>query len=788
MSKILHFEQGGGPPQRAEEYVAPITASTPGAIAYTDYRGKNGDQPYTAYRMPTAADRSAAITQGILSSLDPAFKARLDAGQIYTNYGTMEEAAPHGGTRTVSSDTIKSFIAPGPNDTTIVYDTTGQEIDRFQNQHFGGGFLDSVVGGIGNVVGGLSSAATNILEPVSDTVQHISDVASNDPNAKMAIAIGLALAMPGIGQALGQSMMSAGLITSAAEASAAVLAAGGSTAAATAAAASATAFATAVGTAAATAGSQIAQGKPLDQAIGGAVTSLIGSQFISPAIASEVKSVISNPAIASTVTNMGTNIATGILQGKSEDQIAKSTIATAIAGAGAYAGAQAGNVVRSSIDDPDYAKIFSDASAAGARAAITGKDPFREAMLAGASSAARPAWDAFGNLISEAGSNIDFSGIKDALQPVSDVATQILSPLEQPIKDIAQAGADKATEIFQPVEQGIKDLASNLPSVDLPSVDLPDVNLGNLKLPNINLPKTTTPATTTQVGGLPSTTSTTPTFSWLDSTPQMLTAAAVQKDPTKLAELKQLYKSMTPYDQGPLSAYDNQEEQASTGGSIGGYATGGTAGDSWQSFVDSIAPKFSKSPTMLEAAPAVQQTPRLGSPKHLRSGLTGAPSAMGMAQRGLPNKYAEAAPAGHKPEFITGVTGYYAQGGGTGQSDDISAMLHDGDYVIDADAVSALGDGSSKAGAEALAKFQARFPHKDDGPSQGRPVAAKIADGEYVFPAAFVTALGEGDNKRGAKLLDAMRKELRLHKRSAPTSKIPPKAESPLDYLMMAKG
>ena len=157
-----------------------------------------------------------------------------------------------------------------------------------------------------------------------------------------------------------------------------------------------------------------------------------------------------------------------------------------------------------------------------------------------------------------------------------------------------------------------------------------------------------------------------------------------------------------------------------------------------------------------------------------------------LAKGGLPTKYAEAAPKGHKPEFITGLTGYYAQGDGTGQSDDIPAMLHDGDYVIDADAVAALGDGSSKAGAEALAEFQKKVPHSMS--SGGQAVPAKIADGEYVFPEAFVTAIGGGDNKQGAKRLDAMREELRAHKRSAPTSKIPPKAKSPLDYLRMAKG
>jgi len=155
------------------------------------------------------------------------------------------------------------------------------------------------------------------------------------------------------------------------------------------------------------------------------------------------------------------------------------------------------------------------------------------------------------------------------------------------------------------------------------------------------------------------------------------------------------------------------------------------------------------------------------------------------AEGGL-SKYKEAAPKGHNPEFITGVTGYYAGGRGTGQSDDIPAMLHDGDYVIDADAVAAFGDGSSKAGNEALMRFMHQIPHNRG--VEGEPVPAKIADGEVVLPASFVTAIGHGDNKRGAKMLDAMREELREHKRSAPTSKIPPKAKSPLDYLKMAKG
>ena len=86
----------------------------------------------------------------------------------------------------------------------------------------------------------------------------------------------------------------------------------------------------------------------------------------------------------------------------------------------------------------------------------------------------------------------------------------------------------------------------------------------------------------------------------------------------------------------------------------------------------------------------------------------------------------------HIPEFITGATGHYVKGKGDGQSDDIPAMLADGEYVFDADTVAALGNGSSKA---------------------------------------------------GALQLDKMRKAIRKHKRGASIDKIPPKAKSPLEYL-----
>lgn len=264
-------------------------------------------------------------------------------------------------------------------------------------------------------------------------------------------------------------------------------------------------------------------------------------------------------------------------------------------------------------------------------------------------------------------------------------------------------------------------------------------------------------------------------------------------------ELKQLYDSLDPRlaEQlrlrgiAPQVAASNTVDPLLTttklvadGGSINSYAGGSTVTDSYDPSV--FNPTITKAnPNMLPAAPVVTMPSRLGALKHLYAGLGS--KQPHLAAGGLPSKYTDAAPKGHNPEFITGLTGYYAQGKGTGQSDDIPAMLHDGDYVADADLVAALGDGSSKAGAEALEKFRRQIPHQQSAEG-GQVVPAKIADGEYVFPASFVTAIGKGDNKAGAKLLDAMREEIRAHKRSAPTSKIPPKAKSPLDYLKMVKG
>lgn len=74
-----------------------------------------------------------------------------------------------------------------------------------------------------------------------------------------------------------------------------------------------------------------------------------------------------------------------------------------------------------------------------------------------------------------------------------------------------------------------------------------------------------------------------------------------------------------------------------------------------------------------------------------------------------------------------------------------------------------------------------------EGGGQDDLVEARLSPGEYVFDADVVSALGDGDNTRGAEILDAWREELREHKRSAPSSSIPPRAKAPEAYLSNVK-
>jgi hypothetical protein len=72
---------------------------------------------------------------------------------------------------------------------------------------------------------------------------------------------------------------------------------------------------------------------------------------------------------------------------------------------------------------------------------------------------------------------------------------------------------------------------------------------------------------------------------------------------------------------------------------------------------------------------------------------------------------------------------------------------------------------------------------RGQGDGQADKIPAMLSDGEYVMDAESVSALGNGSSEAGAKKLDEFRMNLRKHKRSAPIGKIPPKTKKLNKYM-----
>lgn len=252
-----------------------------------------------------------------------------------------------------------------------------------------------------------------------------------------------------------------------------------------------------------------------------------------------------------------------------------------------------------------------------------------------------------------------------------------------------------------------------VPIEEVPVEEFPEEDEGGSKSTKPNLPRKPLPIKKPIYGsGIPG-------YSWNENitgalphnlTATMLAGAPTQEGRRMLQQLRQLYPQLSTIDPHLLQTL------SSRAGSTGGAGGGGGALPS-PGYPEQASAKTSFAQSNLPASFNALNASGL-------QGLGGAsnPNIAGFAQGGDV----------HIPEFKTGTTGHYVQGRGDGQSDEIPAML---------------------------------------------------ANGEYVFDADTVAALGNGSNEAGAKALDKMREAIRKHKRSAPAHKIPPKAKSPLEYL-----
>ena len=161
------------------------------------------------------------------------------------------------------------------------------------------------LGGLGSFLASIdpstaiSRELTNIAQPVEKAITTaVSDVskALSTDDAKKAMAVGAAFFVPGVGAAIGQSLVTAGVITGAA-----------------------IPYAAAIGTALASTASQTAQGVPFEQALGNSVTSAVVSVG-APSVAQDINALVKSPAVADAITSAGASaLKTAAAGGTAED-------------------------------------------------------------------------------------------------------------------------------------------------------------------------------------------------------------------------------------------------------------------------------------------------------------------------------------------------------------------------------------------------------------------------------------------------------------------------------------
>ena len=167
----------------------------------------------------------------------------------------------------------------------------------------GVGFDAPTVQSGGGVFGAISNAVTNVFQPVEQAVNQAAVQLDKDlslsQNAPVIAAIALSIAAPGVGSAIGQQMIAAGLLPAATSA----------------------AVATAVGTGIANAALQVAQGKSPEEALKAGVIGAAGGAV--------GNYLVGDPG---TVNNFVASTSTNLLAGKPPEEAVKSGIISSGAG------------------------------------------------------------------------------------------------------------------------------------------------------------------------------------------------------------------------------------------------------------------------------------------------------------------------------------------------------------------------------------------------------------------------------------------------------------------------
>ena len=203
----------------------------------------------------------------------------------------------------------------------------------------------------------------------------------------------------------------------------------------------------------------------------------------------------------------------------------------------------------------------------------------------------------------------------------------------------------------------------------------------------------------------------------------VLQAASTPDQVMQAIQQQQLPADQQEYINRQLYSVDWNEVQKQAGQA--GMGLGEYVATNWNKFPSwsTATPNFgAPTPSPLQAAAGQTYT----APTTQQASVYAQPAPIGMqpASQLMQNVYGQ--PAGYNPPMPAfamggGVLTRLAQGGGSGRDDTIMARLSDGEYVMDAETVAMLGDGSTEEGARRLDDMRKRVrSHKGKALAKGK--------------------------------------------------------------------
>jgi hypothetical protein len=237
---------------------------------------------------PTVAPSSPTVAAGVAKN-GPSAGQQLAAVIGRTGGGGPNVDTP-------VTEYIEGYESVNPDGTINRYDTQGNFVTTYTSN--GSDIVGDFFAGIDSSLG-LSKGLTAIGGGLAD----LDSALGLSKNAPAIVGLAASYFLPGIGQALGQSLVNAGVLTGAA---------------------ATPAMATTIGTALAQTGVSVAQGKSLDEALTNAIIS-VGTAGLTQAFGADVKSAIgqitSNPIAQNAIYKAGTDVVTAVAQGKTGEQV-----------------------------------------------------------------------------------------------------------------------------------------------------------------------------------------------------------------------------------------------------------------------------------------------------------------------------------------------------------------------------------------------------------------------------------------------------------------------------------